>query len=162
MQTCPHPALQLRNKLKFIHTIVARRLQNLDWSITHSQGTVLNCMSPYFWSCVGGGRCRALSWLRFRLAVMMAASQLCSRIIKLAKGYLANRWAFSVYAWGHIDMQFAPWVGNMAASLRRFDNHVQHIQYNDNVAAMVDQHTWVLGSQPLSVGQHLVSVFQMI
>lgn len=50
----------------------------------------------------------------------------------------------------------------MAASLRRFDNHVQHIQYNDNVAAMVDQHTWVLGSQPLSVGQHLVSVFQMI
>lgn len=47
----------------------------------------------------------ALRWFCCRLAVMKAASQLCSHILKLAKGYLAKKGAFFLFARVHTNKQ---------------------------------------------------------
>jgi len=51
------------------------------------------------------------------LSLLMADSQQCSQIIKLAKGYLANRWISFVHVHKHAH-QFAVSVGNMTALYR--------------------------------------------
>lgn len=74
----------------------------------------------------------------------MAASQLCSRIIKLAKGYLANRRAFSVCTSAYMDT--LSWHTDTV-------RYVQHIhKYTENATAMVrpiDGGYWDSTSEPI-------------
>lgn len=96
------------------------------------------------WSCVGVVSVAPPTGCCFRLAVMMAASQLCSRIIKLAKGYLANRRAFSVCTSAYMDT--LSWHTDTV-------RYVQHIhKYTENATAMVrpiDGGYWDSTSEPI-------------
>lgn len=102
MQICPHTASQLRNRdenafIRFEFPVMLCWTQTRPSITTHSQGTVLNCISPYcssrvvLWCCVGAASVAPPRGCRFTLGSDDGCfPPLCSRIITLAKGYLAH------------------------------------------------------------------------